>query len=65
MYFKIFLRVSASHFSQLRYDALDLIASSLAKCVGLEDLALAPSSRLFEVLKLGLQEEKAGLFFTE
>ncbi|XP_057305123.1 cleavage stimulation factor subunit 1-like [Hydractinia symbiolongicarpus] len=46
--------------SQLRYDALDLIASSLAKCVGLEDLALAPSSRLLEVLKLGLQEEKAG-----
>ncbi|XP_002156244.2 cleavage stimulation factor subunit 1 isoform X1 [Hydra vulgaris] len=46
--------------SQLRYDGLDLVASSLARCVGLEDLPLAPSSRLLELVKFGLLEEKAG-----
>lgn len=46
--------------SQLRYDGLDLIATSLSKCVGLEEVALAPSSRLLEIMKLGLQEEKEG-----
>jgi len=46
--------------SQLRYDGLDLVASSLAKCVGLEDLPLAPSSRLLELSKMGIQGEKEG-----
>ena len=52
---KFFLKLS-----QLRYDGLDLVASSLARCVGLEDLPLAPSSRLLELVKFGLLEEKAG-----
>ena len=47
--------------SQLRYDGLDLIATSLAKCVDLEDLAIPPSSRLLEVMNFGLIEEKAGM----
>lgn len=48
-------------FSQLRYDGLDLVASSLARCVGLEDLPLAPCGRLLEIMKFGLAEEKAGI----
>ena len=46
--------------SQLRYDGLDLVASSLAKCVGLEDLPLAPSARLLQLSKLGIQAEREG-----
>lgn len=46
--------------SQLRYDGLDLVASSLARCVNLDELPLAPCARLLEVVKLGLAEEKAG-----
>jgi len=46
--------------SQLWYDGLDLVAQSLAKCVGLDEISLAPSSRLTEVMKMGLQAEKEG-----
>jgi len=46
--------------SQLRYDGLDLVATSLAKCCNLDELPLAPCNRLLEVFKLGLAEEKSG-----
>lgn len=46
--------------SQLLYDGLDLIATSLKKCANLEEVALAPSSRLLEIMKLGLQAELEG-----
>ncbi|XP_066933662.1 cleavage stimulation factor subunit 1-like [Clytia hemisphaerica] len=46
--------------SQLRYDGLELVATSLAKCCNLDELPLAPCNRLLEVVKLGLAEEKSG-----
>ena len=51
------------YFSQLRYDGLDMVAANLAKCVGLETTPLSPSSRLLGLMKLGLQEEKNGMYF--
>lgn len=46
--------------SQLQYDDLGLIADSLKKCANLEDLSITKSSRLLDVMKLGLQAELEG-----
>lgn len=45
---------------QLQYDGLDLVASSLAKCCGLDYTHISRSSRLLEIVKLGLIAEIDG-----